>query len=116
MAALSRGRERAGLLGLLGSQGGGQGQALHCPFSVSPARAKSSHTNSHDNAGTLPKGFKKVVLHDDAFQIDCRATNSAALWEPTLFDKTDSRPLGHEDWKIPRFGHEPRLYHGGRAR
>ena len=59
---------------------------------------KSSHTNSHDNAGTLPKGFSKVVLHDDAFQIDlenkcCRA------WEPTLFDKTDSRPVGHPDWK-----------------
>jgi len=59
---------------------------------------KSSHTNSHDNGGTLPKGFTKKVLHDDAFQIDtenrvCRA------WEPTLFDKTDSRPLGHPDWK-----------------
>ncbi|MBG0775063.1 MAG: phosphoenolpyruvate carboxykinase (ATP) [Desulfovibrionaceae bacterium] len=58
---------------------------------------KSSHTNAHDNAGTLPDGFHKVVLHDDAFQIDienkvCRA------WEPTLFDKTDSRPLGHQDW------------------
>ncbi|PKN80213.1 MAG: phosphoenolpyruvate carboxykinase [Candidatus Cloacimonetes bacterium HGW-Cloacimonetes-1] len=58
---------------------------------------KSSHTNNHDNAGTLPEGFSKVVLHDDAFQIDlenhlCRA------WEPTLFDKTDSRPLGHPDW------------------
>ncbi len=58
---------------------------------------KSSHTNSHDNGGTLPKGFSKVVLHDDAFQIDlenklCRA------WEPTLFDKTDSRPIGHPDW------------------
>ncbi|HPI24896.1 MAG TPA: phosphoenolpyruvate carboxykinase (ATP) [Candidatus Cloacimonadota bacterium] len=59
---------------------------------------KSSHTNSHDNGGTLPKGFSKVVLHDDAFQIDlenkcCRA------WEPTLFDKTDSRPTDHPDWK-----------------
>ncbi|MDD3535560.1 MAG: phosphoenolpyruvate carboxykinase (ATP) [Candidatus Cloacimonetes bacterium] len=59
---------------------------------------KSSHTNSHDNGGTLPKGFSKVVLHDDAFQIDldkkiCRA------WEPTLFDKTDSRPPDHPDWK-----------------
>nr|MDK2851422.1 phosphoenolpyruvate carboxykinase [Candidatus Cloacimonadota bacterium] len=58
---------------------------------------KSSHTNSHDNGGTLPKGFTKVVLHDDAFQIDlenkvCRA------WEPTLFDKTDSRPVDHPDW------------------
>ena len=59
---------------------------------------KSSHTNSHDNGGTLPEGFAKKVLHDDAFQIDtenrvCRA------WEPTLFDKTDSRPLGNPDWK-----------------
>lgn len=59
---------------------------------------KSSHTNNHDNAGTLPEGFSKVVLHDDAFQIDlenklCRA------WEPTLFDKTDSRPIDHPDWK-----------------
>jgi phosphoenolpyruvate carboxykinase (ATP) len=59
---------------------------------------KSSHTNNADNAGTLPRGFSKVVLHDDAFQIDlenkiCRA------WEPTLFDKTDSRPIDHPDWK-----------------
>jgi len=59
---------------------------------------KSSHTNSHTNGDTLPKGFKKVVLHDDAFQIDlddkiCRA------WEPTLFDKTDTRPIGHPDWE-----------------
>ena len=59
---------------------------------------KSSHTNSHDNGGTHPKGYTTKVLNDDAFQIDtenrvCRA------WEPTLFDKTDSRPLGHPDWK-----------------
>ena len=59
---------------------------------------KSSHTNNADNAGTLPEGFSKVVLHDDAFQIDlehkvCRA------WEPTLFDKTDSRDINHPDWK-----------------
>lgn len=59
---------------------------------------KSSHTNNADNAGTLPEGFDKVVLHDDAFQIDldnkvCRA------WEPTLFDKTDSRDIKHPDWK-----------------
>jgi len=59
---------------------------------------KSSHTNSADNGGTLPKGFGKVVLHDDAFQIDleqkvCRA------WEPTLFDKTDSREVFHPDWE-----------------
>ncbi len=59
---------------------------------------KSSHTNSHDNGGTLPAGFKKVVLHDDAFQIDV-AKKVCRVWEPTLFDKTDSRPLGHPDWK-----------------
>jgi len=59
---------------------------------------KSSHTNSHDNGGTLPEGFSKVVLHDDAFQIDCRE-KLCRVWEPTLFDKTDSRPLGHQDWQ-----------------
>jgi len=59
---------------------------------------KSSHTNSHDNGGTLPAGFSKVVLHDDAFQIDC-AGKVCRVWEPTLFDKTDSRPLGHPDWR-----------------
>jgi len=59
---------------------------------------KSSHTNSHDNGGTLPQGFKKVVLHDDAFQIDLEEKMCRA-WEPTLFDKTDSRPVGHPDWK-----------------
>lgn len=58
---------------------------------------KSSHTNSHTNGGTLPKGFKKVILHDDAFQID--VDNKVCLgWEPTLFDKTDSRELGNNDW------------------
>lgn len=59
---------------------------------------KSSHTNSPDNGGTLPAGCKKVVLHDDAFQIDC-AEKVCRVWEPTLFDKTDSRPLGHDDWR-----------------
>lgn len=59
---------------------------------------KSSHTNSPDNGGTLPKGFKKVVLHDDAFQIDCEEKICRA-WEPTLFDKTDSRNIDHPDWK-----------------
>jgi len=59
---------------------------------------KSSHTNSHDNGGTLPEGFAKVVLHDDAFQIDCDQ-KVCRVWEPTLFDKTDSRPLDHPDWK-----------------
>lgn len=59
---------------------------------------KSSHTNSHDNAGTLPEGFSKVVLHDDAFQIDLE-NKLCRCWEPTLFDKTDSRPIDHPDWK-----------------
>lgn len=59
---------------------------------------KSSHTNSADNGGTLPKGFSKVVLHDDAFQIDLK-NKVCRVWEPTLFDKTDSREVGHIDWK-----------------
>lgn len=59
---------------------------------------KSSHTNAHDNGGTLPAGATKVVLHDDAFQIDCM-DRVCRVWEPTLFDKTDSRPLGHPDWR-----------------
>jgi phosphoenolpyruvate carboxykinase (ATP) len=59
---------------------------------------KSSHTNNPDNGGTLPKGFSKVVLHDDAFQIDLKEKVCRA-WEPTLFDKTDSREVGHPDWK-----------------
>jgi phosphoenolpyruvate carboxykinase (ATP) len=59
---------------------------------------KSSHTNNADNAGTLPKGFSKVVLHDDAFQIDLE-NKLCRVWEPTLFDKTDSRPIDHPDWK-----------------
>ncbi|MDP3114608.1 MAG: phosphoenolpyruvate carboxykinase (ATP) [Candidatus Cloacimonadaceae bacterium] len=59
---------------------------------------KSAHTNSPDNADTLPKGFSKVVLHDDAFQIDLE-NKLCRVWEPTLFDKTDSRPIDHPDWK-----------------
>ena len=59
---------------------------------------KSSHTNAYDNNGTLPAGTKKVVLHDDAFQIDV-ADNLCRVWEPTLFDKTDSRPPDHPDWR-----------------
>lgn len=59
---------------------------------------KSSHTNNADNGGTLPKGFSKVVLHDDAFQIDLE-NKVCRVWEPTLFDKTDSREVGHPDWK-----------------
>ncbi len=59
---------------------------------------KSSHTNSIDNCGTLPEGFKKVVLHDDAFQIDVEE-KVCRVWEPSLFDKTDSRTPSHQDWK-----------------
>ncbi len=59
---------------------------------------KSSHTNSIDNAGTLPEGFKKYVLHDDAFQIDVE-NKVCRVWEPSLFDKTDNRLFDHPDWK-----------------
>ena len=60
---------------------------------------KSSHTNSHTNGNTLPNGFSKVVLHDDAFQIDTE--NKVCLgWEPTFFDKTDSRDPQNPDWKF----------------
>ncbi|MBN1258105.1 MAG: phosphoenolpyruvate carboxykinase (ATP), partial [Planctomycetes bacterium] len=59
---------------------------------------KSAHTNSADNGGTMPAGFKKVVLHDDAFQIDCEQ-KICRVWEPTLFDKTDSRPPQDPDWE-----------------
>ncbi|MDA3814296.1 MAG: phosphoenolpyruvate carboxykinase (ATP) [Candidatus Cloacimonetes bacterium] len=59
---------------------------------------KSSHTNSADNAGTMPEGFSKVVLHDDAFQIDTK-NKVCRVWEPSLFDKTDSRPITHPDWE-----------------
>lgn len=60
---------------------------------------KSSHTNSSNNGGTMPRGFAKVVLHDDAFQIDTK-NQICRVWEPSLFDKTDSRPLDHPDWKF----------------
>lgn len=59
---------------------------------------KSSHTNSLDNAGTMPKGTTKVVLHDDAFQIDAEE-KCCRVWEPSLFDKTDQRGLDHPEWK-----------------
>ncbi len=59
---------------------------------------KSSHTNSADNGGTMPKGFKKVVLHDDAFQIDVE-NKVCRVWEPSLFDKTDARDLDNPEWK-----------------
>lgn len=59
---------------------------------------KSSHTNSLDNAGTLPHGFRRTIAHDDAFQIDV-ANKLCYVWEPTLFDKTDSREIDHPDWR-----------------
>jgi len=59
---------------------------------------KSSHTNSIDNGGTLPAGFEKYCLHDDAFQIDTE-DKVCRVWEPSLFDKTDSRDLDNPDWK-----------------
>ncbi len=59
---------------------------------------KSSHTNSLNNAGTMPKGTTKVVLHDDAFQIDSEDM-CCRVWEPSLFDKTDQRGLDHPEWK-----------------
>lgn len=59
---------------------------------------KSAHTNSLDNAGTLPKGTKLVIAHDDAFQIDYE-NQACYVWEPSLFDKTDARELDHPDWK-----------------
>ncbi|MDR1921176.1 MAG: phosphoenolpyruvate carboxykinase (ATP) [Candidatus Adiutrix sp.] len=59
---------------------------------------KSSHTNSLDNAGTLPRGARRRIAHDDAFQIDVD-NKLCYVWEPTLFDKTDNRELGHPDWE-----------------
>ncbi|MBW2092630.1 MAG: phosphoenolpyruvate carboxykinase, partial [Deltaproteobacteria bacterium] len=59
---------------------------------------KSSHTNSLDNEGTLPKGFKRRIAHDDAFQIDYE-NKKCYVWEPSLFDKTDARELDHPDWQ-----------------
>lgn len=58
---------------------------------------KSSHTNSLDNGGTMPAGFKRRIAHDDAFQIDV-VNKYCYVWEPTLFDKTDSRETDHPDW------------------
>lgn len=59
---------------------------------------KSSHTNAKDNGGSLPKGTKPTILHDDAFQIDVE-NKACRVWEPSLFDKMDSRGPGHPDWK-----------------
>ena len=59
---------------------------------------KSSHTNSSNNAGSMPKGIKKTILHDDAFQIDVK-NKCCRVWEPSLFDKMDNRSLESPDWK-----------------
>ncbi|MDR1397187.1 MAG: phosphoenolpyruvate carboxykinase (ATP) [Desulfarculales bacterium] len=59
---------------------------------------KSSHANSRDNGGTLPSGFKAAIAHDDAFQIDY-VNRKCYVWEPSLFDKTDSRDPDSPDWK-----------------
>ncbi len=59
---------------------------------------KSSHTNSKDNNGSFPKGVKTTILHDDAFQIDVK-NKCCRVWEPSLFDKMDSRDPDHPDWK-----------------
>lgn len=59
---------------------------------------KSAHANSRDNGGTLPAGFKRRIAHDDAFQIDYK-NRTCYVWEPALFDKTDSRELDHPDWE-----------------
>lgn len=59
---------------------------------------KSSHSNSLDNEGTLPEGFTRKIAHDDAFQIDY-TNKQCYVWEPSLFDKTDSRDIDHPDWE-----------------
>ncbi len=59
---------------------------------------KSAHTNSLDNAGSLPQGFRRRIAHDDAFQIDYK-NKTCYVWEPSLYDKTDGRDLEHPDWK-----------------
>lgn len=59
---------------------------------------KSAHTNALDNAGTLPRGFRRRIAHDDAFQIDYK-NKICYVWEPSLYDKTDGRELDHPDWR-----------------
>jgi phosphoenolpyruvate carboxykinase (ATP) len=59
---------------------------------------KSSHTNSLNNGGTLPKGVKTTVHHDDAFVVFPERKVCYVL-EPTLFDKMDQRGLDHPEWK-----------------
>jgi phosphoenolpyruvate carboxykinase (ATP) len=74
----------------------GRGRQVIAFYGLSGS-GKSSHTNSLDNGGTLPPGFKRRIAHDDAFQIDAEK-KLCYVWEPTLFDKTDSRDIGHPDW------------------
>ena len=97
MAACHGGIKEIDFSGCEAPQARSKGKRSIAFFGLS-GTGKSSHTNSHDNGGTLPAGFSKVVLHDDAFQIDC-AGKVCRVWEPTLFDKTDSRPQGHPDWR-----------------
>jgi phosphoenolpyruvate carboxykinase (ATP) len=75
----------------------GRGRQVIAFYGLSGS-GKSSHTNSLDNAGTLPRGARRRIAHDDAFQIDVD-NKLCYVWEPTLFDKTDSRELGHPDWE-----------------
>lgn len=76
---------------------GGLGRRTISFFGLSGS-GKSSHTNSSDNGGTLPRGHVTTIAHDDAFQIDY-VGRECTVWEPTLFDKTDSRCPSHPDWK-----------------
>ncbi|MFC1692701.1 phosphoenolpyruvate carboxykinase (ATP) [Candidatus Latescibacterota bacterium] len=59
---------------------------------------KSSHTNSLDNGGSLPRGSKTTVHHDDAFVVFPERKVCYVL-EPTLFDKMDQRGIDHPEWK-----------------
>ncbi|WP_031480595.1 phosphoenolpyruvate carboxykinase (ATP) [Maridesulfovibrio frigidus] len=97
MAACHGGIKEIDFTGCKSADAKKMGQRSIAFFGLS-GTGKSSHTNSHDNGGTLPEGFTKKVLHDDAFQIDID-NRVCRVWEPTLFDKTDSRPLGNPDWE-----------------
>ena len=96
MAACHGGIKEFDLSGCADSKISALGKRSIAFFGLS-GTGKSSHTNSADNGGTMPEGFKKVVLHDDAFQIDSEEKR-CLVWEPSLFDKTDSRPVDDPDW------------------
>ena len=68
------------------------------PKDVENAINAQNSQASAGRLGAMPEGFSKVVLHDDAFQIDLE-NKLCRVWEPTLFDKTDSRTVDHPDWK-----------------